>query len=104
MPHNKSKCIFLAPAPRVVSDIFDENDLLRLCAVGDVVIHEDGAVTDAIFEDSAAKAEIVIGQIDLPELRLKQPRRSGQCSMWRAIFFPTLITPTAFDTVYASLI
>jgi hypothetical protein len=42
MPHSTSKCIFLAPAPRMVSDIFDENDLLRLRAVGDVVIHEGG--------------------------------------------------------------
>jgi phosphoglycerate dehydrogenase-like enzyme len=72
MPHSTSKCIFLAPAPRIVSDIFDENDLLRLRAVGDVVIHECGAVTDAIFESSVAKAEIIIGQIDLPESRLKR--------------------------------
>jgi phosphoglycerate dehydrogenase-like enzyme len=72
MPHSTSKYIFLAPAPRMVSDIFDENDLLRLRAVGDVVIHEGGPVTDAIFEDSAAKAEIIIGQIDLPESRLKR--------------------------------
>ena len=72
MPHSTSKCIFLAPAPRIVSDILDENDLLRLRALGDVVIHEGGPVTDAIFEESAAKAEIIIGQIDLPESRLKR--------------------------------
>ena len=72
MPHSTSKCVFLAPAPRIVSDIFDENDLLRLRAVGDVVIHEGGPVTDAIFEESAVKAEIIIGQIDLPESRLKR--------------------------------
>jgi phosphoglycerate dehydrogenase-like enzyme len=72
MPHNTSKCIFLAPAPRIVSDIFDENDLRRLGAIGDVVIHEGGPVTEAIFAESGAKAEIIIGQIDLPELRLKR--------------------------------
>ena len=72
MPHSTSKSIFLAPAPRIVSDIFDENDLLRLRGVGEVVIHEGGPVTDAIFEDSAAKAEIIIGQIDLLEPRLKR--------------------------------
>ena len=71
MPH-RSKCIFLAPAPRIVSDIFHENDLLRLRAIGDVVIHEDGPVTDAIFEENAAKAEMIIGQIDLPESRLRR--------------------------------
>jgi phosphoglycerate dehydrogenase-like enzyme len=67
-----SKRIFLAPAPRLVSDIFSEADLLRLRAVGDVVIHEDGPVNDRIFEDKAAQAEIIIGQIDLPESRLKR--------------------------------
>jgi phosphoglycerate dehydrogenase-like enzyme len=72
MPHSTSKRIFLAPAPRIVADIFDENDLLRLSAVGDVVIHESGPVTDAIFDESAANAEIIVGQIDLPEARLKR--------------------------------
>jgi len=72
MPQSKSKSIFLAPAPRFVSDIFDEHDLLRLRALGTVAIHEAGAVTDAIFEESASKAEIIIGQIDLPESRLKR--------------------------------
>ena len=47
MPHSTSKSIFLAPSPRIVSDIFDENDLLRLRGVGEVVIHEGGPVTDA---------------------------------------------------------
>jgi len=72
MPHSASKSIFLAPAPRIVSDIFDPDDLRRLRAIGDVVIHEAGPVTDAVFEDSVAKAEIIIGQIDLPESRLKR--------------------------------
>jgi phosphoglycerate dehydrogenase-like enzyme len=72
LPHGSSKRIFLAPAPRLVADIFDEGDLIRLRALGDVVIHEGGPVTDAIFEESAAKAEIIIGQIDLPESRLKR--------------------------------
>lgn len=72
MPHSTSKGILMAPAPRKVSDIFDENDLHRLRAIGDVVIHEDGPVTDAIFEAHAANAEIIIGQIDLPESRPKR--------------------------------
>ena len=72
MPNSMSKCIFLAPAPRIVSDIFEENDLLRLRAIGDVVIHERGPVTDEIFDESAAKSEIIIGQMDLPESRLKR--------------------------------
>ncbi|HXO32139.1 MAG TPA: hydroxyacid dehydrogenase [Candidatus Acidoferrales bacterium] len=72
MPQSKSKCIFLAPSPRIVADIFDQDNLLRLRALGDVVIHEGGLVTDATFEQSAARADIIIGQIDLPESRLKR--------------------------------
>jgi phosphoglycerate dehydrogenase-like enzyme len=70
-PTNRSKRIFLAPAPRAVSDIFDENDLMRLRAVGDLVVHEDGPITDLLFEAQAADAEIIIGQFDLPESRLR---------------------------------
>jgi phosphoglycerate dehydrogenase-like enzyme len=73
-PTPTSKRIFLAPAPRAVSDIFDESDLVRLRALGDLVEHEDGPVTDQLFEAKAADAEIIIGQIDLPESRLRQAR------------------------------
>ena len=72
MTDRKPKRIFLAPAPRAVNDIFDEVDLFRLRDLGDVVVHEDGPVTDQIFEGKAATAEIIIGQIDLPESRLRQ--------------------------------
>ena len=72
MSKSTSKYIFLAPAPRIVADIFDDNDLLRLRALGDVLTHEGSPVTDAIFEEKATKAEIIIGQIDLPESRLSR--------------------------------
>ncbi len=72
MPPRDLKRIFLAPSPRAVSDIFDENDLARLRAIGDLVVHEDRPVTDQLFEDQVANAEIIIGQIDLPESRLRQ--------------------------------
>lgn len=66
--------IFLAPAPRRVADIFDESDMLRLRSLGELIIHEDGPVTDELFLEQAAKAEIIIGQLDLPESRLKHAR------------------------------
>ena len=79
-PPTKSKRIFLAPAPRAVSEIFDESDLIRLHAIGDLVVHDAGAITDQIFEAMAADTEIIIGQFDLPESRLRQ------ASSLRAIF------------------
>lgn len=66
------KSIFLAPAPRAVSDIFDKSDLDRLRALGDLVIHENGPVTDGLFDQKASDAEIIIGQVDLPESRLRR--------------------------------
>ena len=71
---NTPKRIFLAPEPRAMRDIFDENDLARLRALGDVFVHESGPVTDALFEEKVANAEIIMGQFDLPEARLKRAR------------------------------
>lgn len=68
----QTKHIFLAPAPRTVSDIFSEDGLERLRAVADLTIHDGTPVTDTVFNEEAATAEIIIGQIDLPESRLKR--------------------------------
>lgn len=64
--------IFLAPAPRTVSEIFDAANLARLSALGDIVIHECGEVGEELFDSAVAEASIVIGQIDLPESRLRK--------------------------------
>lgn len=73
MPNSiTSKRIFLAPEPRAMSDIFDQSDLARLRALGDVFVHEAGPVTDALFDEKVAHADIIMGQFDLPESRLKR--------------------------------
>jgi phosphoglycerate dehydrogenase-like enzyme len=64
--------IFLAPAPRAVRDIFDADDLARLRELGELVIHEEGPVTDAVFNEKATGASMIIGQFDLPEARLRK--------------------------------
>lgn len=43
-PTTKSKRIFLAPAPRAVSDIFEESDLVCLRVLGELVVHEGAPV------------------------------------------------------------
>ena len=90
MPPRDLKCIFLAPSPRAVSDIFDESDLVRLRAIGNVVVHEDGPVTDPLFGDHAANAEIIIGQIDLPESRLRQATSLKAVFNVEGNFFPNI--------------
>ncbi len=64
--------IFLAPSPRAVADIFDADDLARLRALGELVIHEGSPVTDAVFAEKALGATIIMGQFDLPAERLQQ--------------------------------
>lgn len=62
--------LFIAPSPRNVEDIFSPADLERLHALGDVFIHEEGPVTDEIFNQRAADAHIIVGQFDMPAERL----------------------------------
>lgn len=101
---NKTARIFAAPAPRVMEEIFDETDLCRLRAIGDVIIHDQSVITEAVFDEEAADATIIIGQIDLPELRLKRATALKECLMLKAISFPTSTMITAFATAFASSI
>jgi len=64
--------IFLAPAPRAVADIFASDDLAQLRALGELTVLEAGPVTDEQFNSFSRDTGIIIGQIDLPESRLKK--------------------------------
>src|SRR5258708_5002386 len=91
MSHDRSKkAIFLAPAPRTVSEIFDENDLTRLRTVADLVVHGEGQVTETAFDEHAARAEIIIGQIDLPESRLRRVPSLKAVFNVEGIFLPNV--------------
>ncbi|MGY2292088.1 hydroxyacid dehydrogenase [Pseudomonas sp. SDO528_S397] len=68
----KATRIFLAPAPRAVTDIFDVRDLAALQKLGELVIHEGGPVSDAVFAEKVLGATLIIGQMDLPAERLAQ--------------------------------
>ena len=59
------------PEPRTLDMIFDPETFARLEALGSVTIHAEGRrLGEAELEESLARAEIVIGQIDLPAGRL----------------------------------
>lgn len=87
---NNSKSIFLAPEPRAMSDIFDESDLARLRALGELFVHESGPVTDTLFDEKVANAEIIMGQFDLPESRLKRARSLKAVFNVEGNFLPNL--------------
>ena len=65
----------LAPAPRLIADIFDPADLDELRAIGELVVVEPGPLTDKLFDEHAADIETIIGQVDLPESRLTKAQR-----------------------------
>lgn len=91
-----SQRIFLAPAPRRVGEIFDQEDLARLSSLGDLIIHEDGPVTDQVFEEKAADATIIIGQIDLPQARLNRARNLRAVINVEGNFLPNIDYAHAF--------
>jgi phosphoglycerate dehydrogenase-like enzyme len=66
------KRIFLAPDARSMAEIFNSSDLERLRTLGDLVIHEEAEVAEDVFATQVATADAIIGQIDLPESRLKR--------------------------------
>jgi len=91
-----AQTIFLAPAPRQVSEIFDDDDLARLTRLGRLLIHEADPLTDAIFEEKAADASIIIGQIDLPKERLDRARNLRAVINVEGNFLPNIDYEHAF--------
>jgi phosphoglycerate dehydrogenase-like enzyme len=66
-----SKVILLVPAPRKVADIFSDAQLARLRTLGELHIYDDAPPNQAQYEALAPRLEILIGQLDMPEARLK---------------------------------
>jgi phosphoglycerate dehydrogenase-like enzyme len=64
--------ILLAPAPRKVAEIFSDHDLARLKAIGELTIHESAPFPDDLFNEIASDLQMILGQIDLPESRLRK--------------------------------
>ena len=72
MNMNRRLKILLAPAPRKVAEIFTNDDLARLKAIGELTIHESASFSDDLFNEVASDVQMILGQIDLPESRLKK--------------------------------
>jgi len=71
---SKDFCIFIMAHPRKVEDIFDEADLARLHALGDVVINRGTSISDEEFNVSARDCDVIMGQFHMPAERLDQCR------------------------------
>jgi phosphoglycerate dehydrogenase-like enzyme len=72
--------ILIDPQPRTVDMIFDSDAKSRLSKIADLTIFDVGPMPAAILEKNLPRADILIGQTDLPRDRLQQ------ASKLRAIF------------------
>jgi phosphoglycerate dehydrogenase-like enzyme len=70
--------ILVDPHPRSLDLICDPAVRARLDALGDLVIHEDGPMPDALVDRHLAEAVLVIGQTAMPAERLaRAPKLSA---------------------------
>ncbi len=66
--------ILVDPQPRRIDQICDAPARATLESLGEVVIHEDGPMPDAMINALLPRATIVIGQTSLPRARLERAK------------------------------
>jgi len=64
--------ILIDPQPRTMEMIFDAEARRRLSDIADLTIFDRGPMPAALLEEALPKAEILIGQSDLPRERLER--------------------------------
>ncbi len=73
LSHLMSKpTILIDPQPRTMDMIFQPNAQRRLSAVADLVVFDTGPMPAEMLEKNLPRADILIGQSDLPRQRLQQ--------------------------------
>jgi phosphoglycerate dehydrogenase-like enzyme len=70
-----SPLILVDPQPRTLDMICDAPTRARLEALGELVVHEDGRMPDAVVEEHLPRAVALIGQTDLPSERVARAER-----------------------------
>ncbi|RFC68940.1 MULTISPECIES: hydroxyacid dehydrogenase [Mesorhizobium] len=64
--------IFMMAHPRKIEDIFEDADLARLHALGEVTINRGSSISDEEFNAQARDCHVIMGQFDMPAERLDQ--------------------------------
>src|ERR1700731_1450707 len=72
--------LLIDPQPRTMDLIFDAESQRRLSTIADLTVFDTGPMPVDVLEKALPEAEILIGQTDLPQVRLEQ------ASKLRAIF------------------
>src|ERR1700722_12624271 len=73
-PMSKPK-ILIDPQPRTMDLIFRPNAQRRLLEIADLTVFDGGQMPEEMLEENLGQAEILIGQTDLPRVRLQRAKK-----------------------------
>ncbi len=89
--------ILVDPWPRTLAMICDTPTRARLDALGPLVVHEDGAMPDAMVDEWLPSAVAVLGQTALPAARLERAQRLRAIVNVEGNFLPNVDYGAALD-------
>ena len=89
--------ILVDPLPRTLAMICDAPARARLEALGELVIHEDGPMPDALVERHLPDAVAILGQTDMPAERLERAPKLRAIVNVEGNFLPNVDYAAALD-------
>jgi phosphoglycerate dehydrogenase-like enzyme len=89
--------ILIDPQPRTMDMIFDAVARHRLSNIADLTIFDSGPMPAAMLEEALPKAEILIGQSDLPRERLERATRLRAIFNVEGNFLPNIDYQYCFE-------
>ncbi len=89
--------ILVDPSPRTLEMICDAPTRARLEALGQLVVHEDGPMPDALVDEWLPSAVAVLGQTALPAARLERARALRAIVNVEGNFLPNVDYGAALD-------
>lgn len=89
--------ILVDPHPRALSDILDAATRSRLEALGDLVIHEGSPMPAQLIDRHIAEAALLIGQTDLPTMRLQRAKNLRAVINVETNFLPNIDYDACFN-------
>jgi phosphoglycerate dehydrogenase-like enzyme len=69
------RLILFDPQPRSRAMLFSDEDWNRLAAAAEIVADGEGRMSDAVVERHIAEASLIVGQTDLPAVRIEKAAR-----------------------------
>jgi phosphoglycerate dehydrogenase-like enzyme len=89
--------ILIDPQPRTMEMLFDAEARRRLSDIADLTVFDSGPMPAAMLEEALPKAEILIGQSDLPRERLERATKLRAIFNVEGNFLPNIDYPYCFE-------